>query len=172
MAYVSFLALVGLVVGFIVMASNSSPYFAALGLVVGAVFGCWILINVGISFLSLVLVLIYLGGMLVVFAYSASLAAEPYPEVRISGLMLMYIIMMMLVMSFIFILVCDVNIFEGLFSGVEGGWGMVGQDTSGVSLMYNLGKVMLIISGWALLLTLFVVLGVTWGVYCGSLRAV
>uniref|UniRef100_A0A0E9U0Y5 NADH-ubiquinone oxidoreductase chain 6 n=1 Tax=Anguilla anguilla TaxID=7936 RepID=A0A0E9U0Y5_ANGAN len=31
-------------------------------------------------FISLVLVLIYLGGILVVFAYSAALAAEPYPE--------------------------------------------------------------------------------------------
>ena len=29
---------------------------------------------------SLVLFLIYLGGMLVVFAYSAALAAEPFPE--------------------------------------------------------------------------------------------
>nr|AAU20693.1 NADH dehydrogenase subunit 6 [Plethodon cinereus] len=170
MAYVSFLALVGLIAGFIVMASNSSPYFAALGLVVGAVFGCWILVNVGISFLSLVLVLIYLGGMLVVFAYSASLAAEPYPEFRINGFMLMWVIM--LVVGFIFILACDMFIFEGLFTGVDEGWGMVGQDTSGVSLMYNLGKAMLIISGWALLLTLFVVLGITWGVFCGSLRAV
>lgn len=30
--------------------------------------------------MSLVLFLIYLGGMLVVFAYTAALAAEPYPE--------------------------------------------------------------------------------------------
>lgn len=30
--------------------------------------------------MSLVLFLIYLGGMLVVFAYSVALAADPYPE--------------------------------------------------------------------------------------------
>jgi len=42
--------------------------------------GCTLLVGAGGSFLSLVLALIYLGGMLVVFAYSAALAAEPYPE--------------------------------------------------------------------------------------------
>lgn len=80
MIYISFLALFGLVVGFVAVVSNPSPYYAALGLVLGAVCGCWVLVDLGISFLSLVLLLIYLGGMLVVFAYSASLAAEPYPE--------------------------------------------------------------------------------------------
>lgn len=31
-------------------------------------------------FVSLVLVMVYLGGILVVFVYSVSLAADPYPE--------------------------------------------------------------------------------------------
>lgn len=30
--------------------------------------------------MSLVLVMVYLGGMLVVFVYSVSLAADPHPE--------------------------------------------------------------------------------------------
>lgn len=30
--------------------------------------------------MSLVLFMVYLGGMLVVFVYSVSLAADPYPE--------------------------------------------------------------------------------------------
>lgn len=72
--------LFGLVFGLAAVASNPSPYFAALGLVIVAGMGCGILVGCGGSFLSLVLVLIYLGGMLVVFAYSAALAAEPYPE--------------------------------------------------------------------------------------------
>jgi len=42
--------------------------------------GCGVLVEYGSSFLALILFLIYLGGMLVVFAYSAALAAEPYPE--------------------------------------------------------------------------------------------
>lgn len=62
------------------MASNPAPYFAALGLVVVAGAGCAVLAGSGASFLAVVLFLIYLGGMLVVFAYSAALAAEPHPE--------------------------------------------------------------------------------------------
>ena len=74
------LLLFGLVLGLVAVASNPSPYFAALGLVVVSGMGCGVLVGHGGSFLSLVLFLIYLGGMLVVFAYSAALAAEPYPE--------------------------------------------------------------------------------------------
>jgi len=80
MTYFVSLFLFGLVLGLIAVASNPAPYFAALGLVVAAGAGCGVLVGCGGSFLSLVLFLIYLGGMLVVFAYSAALAAEPYPE--------------------------------------------------------------------------------------------
>lgn len=69
-----------LVLGLVAVASNPAPYFAALGLVLAAAAGCGVLASHGGSFLSLVLFLIYLGGILVVFAYSAALAAEPYPE--------------------------------------------------------------------------------------------
>jgi len=80
MVYMIYCLLFGLVVGLAAVASNPSPYFAALGLVLVAGMGCGVLVGHGGSFLSLVLFLIYLGGMLVVFAYSAALAAEPYPE--------------------------------------------------------------------------------------------
>lgn len=85
MSYVMFVLLIGLVIGLAAVASNPSPFFAALGLVVVAGIGCGILVGHGGNFLPLVLVLIYLGGMLVVFAYSAALAAEPYPEGLGSG---------------------------------------------------------------------------------------
>ncbi|NXL13052.1 NU6M oxidoreductase, partial [Setophaga kirtlandii] len=62
------------------IASNPSPYCGVLGLVVAAVAGCGWLVSLGVSFVSLVLVMIYLGSMLVVFVYSVSLAADPYPE--------------------------------------------------------------------------------------------
>lgn len=80
MTYLMFVLLIALVVGLVAVASNPTPYFAALGLVVAAGVGCGVLVGHGGSFLSLVLFLIYLGGMLVVFAYSAALAAEPFPE--------------------------------------------------------------------------------------------
>lgn len=91
MSYVIVLFLFGLVVGLVAVASNPSPYFAALGLVVVAGIGCGLLVGHGGSFLSLVLFLIYLGGMLVVFAYSAALAAEPYPESWFSAPVAIYI---------------------------------------------------------------------------------
>lgn len=92
MTYIMSLLLIGLVMGLVAVASNPSPYFAALGLVVVAGLGCGVLVGHGGPFLSLVLFLIYLGGMLVVFAYSAALAAEPYPETWGSRPVLIYMI--------------------------------------------------------------------------------
>ena len=80
MTYFMSLLLFGFVLGLIAVASNPAPFFGALGLVGVAGLGCGLLVGHGAPFLSLVLFLIYLGGMLVVFAYSAALAAEPYPE--------------------------------------------------------------------------------------------
>uniref|UniRef100_UPI00315DB14A NADH dehydrogenase subunit 6 n=1 Tax=Emmelichthys papillatus TaxID=3139918 RepID=UPI00315DB14A len=173
MTYIMSLFLFGLVLGLVAVASNPSPYFAALGLVVVAGLGCGVLVGHGGSFLSLVLFLIYLGGMLVVFAYSAALAAEPYPESLgsrpVVGYMLMYLV--------------GVALVSGLFWGgwYESSWVSVDElgefsvlrgDTGGVALMYSLGGGMLIISAWVLLLTLFVVLELTRGLSRGSLRAV
>lgn len=81
----------GLVVGLIVVAANPSPFFGALGLVVVAGMGCGILVEHGGSFLALVLFLIYLGGMLVVFGFSAALAAEPHPETLGNRWVLLYL---------------------------------------------------------------------------------
>jgi len=92
MTYMMCLLLFGLVLGLVAVASNPSPYFAALGLVVVAGMGGGVLVGHGGSFLSLVLFLIYLGGMLVVFAYSAALAAEPYPETWGSPAVVLYIV--------------------------------------------------------------------------------
>lgn len=80
MSYLAFLFMQGLLLGLVVVASNPSPYFAALGLVAVSGMGCGLIMLCGGAFLSLILFLIYLGGMLVVFAYSSALASEPYPE--------------------------------------------------------------------------------------------
>lgn len=80
MTYVISFSLLSLVLGLVAVASNPSPYFAALGLVVVAGVGCGVLAGFGGPFLCLVLFLIYLGGILVVFAYTTALAAEPFPE--------------------------------------------------------------------------------------------
>lgn len=45
-------------------------------------------------------------------------------------------------------------------------------DVGGVALMYSIGGGILVISAWALLLTLFVVLELTRGLSRGTVRAV
>ncbi|WP_411016194.1 NADH-quinone oxidoreductase subunit J, partial [Salmonella sp. s51884] len=62
-----------------------SPYYAALGLVISSLFGCVVLTLLGLTFLALLLLLIYMGGMLVVFIYSRALSADRYPTVRKLG---------------------------------------------------------------------------------------
>lgn len=141
-----FLFLFGLVLGLVAVASNPSPYFAALGLVVVAGLGCGVLVGHGGSFLSLVLFLIYLGGMLVVFAYSAALAAEPYPESWGSRPVVMLILVYTVIVAAV----------SGMFWGgwYEFSWLSADElgefsvsrgDIGGVALMYSLGGGMLVI---------------------------
>nr|YP_010580903.1 NADH dehydrogenase subunit 6 [Sarcocheilichthys caobangensis]UZT27088.1 NADH dehydrogenase subunit 6 [Sarcocheilichthys caobangensis] len=173
MTYFMFMLLVALILGLIAVASNPTPYFAALGLVVAAGVGCGVLVGSGGSFLSLVLFLIYLGGMLVVFAYSAALAAEPFPEAwgnrSVAGYVLVYSLGVVLM----------AGVFWGGWYG--GSWvivdglkefSMLRGDVGGVAMMYSMGGVMLIICAWVLLLTLLVVLELTRGLSRGTLRAV
>nr|WNH23322.1 NADH dehydrogenase subunit 6 [Gymnothorax maderensis] len=172
MEYFVFLFMVLLVLGVLGVASNPAPYFAALGLVLAAGGGCGILAGYGGSFVSLVLFLIYLGGMLVVFAYSAALAAEPYPESWGDWSVLGYVVG--------YGLLCVVGAafcIEG--AGVEcfamdecNGLSALRGDFGGVSYIYFLGGEMLMICGWALLLTLFVVLELSRGRERGALRAI
>nr|YP_001531188.1 NADH dehydrogenase subunit 6 [Stylephorus chordatus]BAF91459.1 NADH dehydrogenase subunit 6 [Stylephorus chordatus]BAF91472.1 NADH dehydrogenase subunit 6 [Stylephorus chordatus] len=173
MTYVMCMLLVGLMFGLIAVASNPSPYFAALGLVMVAGVGCGILVGYGGSFLSLVLFLIYLGGMLVVFAYSAALAAEPYPEAWGRWVVMSY------VLGYIALIMGGVSYFWG--GWYEGFWvpvnelknfSVLGGDVGGVALMYSFGGGLLVMSAWVLLLTLFVVLELTRGLSRGALRAV
>nr|BAW88780.1 NADH dehydrogenase subunit 6 [Acanthocobitis urophthalmus] len=173
MTYLVTLLLMALIVGLVAVASNPAPYFAALGLVVAAGVGCGVLIGHGGSFLSLVLFLIYLGGMLVVFAYSAALAAEPFPEAwgdrSVVGHVLIYLLGVGLMVG-----VFWEDWYEGSWVVVDGlkEFSMLRGDVGGVAVMYSSGGGMLIICAWVLLLTLFVVLELTRGLGRGALRAV
>nr|AMD83880.1 NADH dehydrogenase subunit 6 [Loricariichthys platymetopon] len=172
MVYMLNLFLLCLVVGLVGVASNPAPYFAALGLVVAAGVGCGLLVGHGGSLLSLLLFLIYLGGMLVVFAYSAALAADPFPETWGVRSVKMYVLMYLLGAGF------GVWWFCG---GWYGGYWVVDEfkeffmlrgDTSGIALVYSYGGGMLVVCAWVLLLSLFVVLELTRGLSRGALRAV
>nr|YP_009170579.1 NADH dehydrogenase subunit 6 [Microspingus lateralis]ALF06732.1 NADH dehydrogenase subunit 6 [Microspingus lateralis] len=171
MEFVLFLGLC-FVLGGLAVASNPSPYYGVLGLVVAAVAGCGWLVSLGVSFVSLVLVMVYLGGMLVVFVYSVSLAADPYPESWGSWGVVGY--------GFGMGLVVVVGLVVSGVSGLSVDWGVVNSggllstrsDFSGVAVLYSDGVGLLLVGGWGLLLTLFVVLELVRGLSRGAIRAV
>nr|YP_009183994.1 NADH dehydrogenase subunit 6 [Chaetura pelagica]ALN96897.1 NADH dehydrogenase subunit 6 [Chaetura pelagica]QOD97238.1 NADH dehydrogenase subunit 6 [Chaetura pelagica]QOD97239.1 NADH dehydrogenase subunit 6 [Chaetura pelagica]QOD97240.1 NADH dehydrogenase subunit 6 [Chaetura pelagica] len=161
------------VLGGLAVASNPSPYYGVVGLVVASVVGCGWLVSLGLSFVSLVLFMVYLGGMLVVFVYSVSLAADPFPETwgdwRVMGYGVGFILVLVLglvVGGFV----------EGWKLGVVtvdgGGMLSVRLDFSGVAMFYSWGVGMFLVGGWGLLLTLFVVLELVRGLSRGAIRAV
>nr|BCO16618.1 NADH dehydrogenase subunit 6 [Lucasium damaeum] len=172
--YFFFLSLVIFLFGFMGVGANPSPFYGAVGLVLAAGGGCVFLVFLGGSFVSLVLFLIYLGGMLVVFAYSVALAADPYPETWLDFVVVLYL------GGLVFFVVVG-GMLLGEFISLNG-WGLMGVDgegmycvrldMGGVVLLYSLGGGFLVLSGFGLVLALFVVLELTRGLSRGTLRAV
>jgi NADH-ubiquinone oxidoreductase chain 6 len=68
------------VLGFVGFSSKLSPIYGGFGLVVSGGVGCGLILNFGASFLDLMVFLVYLGGMIAVFGYTAAMAIEDYPE--------------------------------------------------------------------------------------------
>nr|QDX10477.1 NADH dehydrogenase subunit 6 [Phylloscopus griseolus] len=171
MKFVLFMSLC-FVLGGLAVASNPSPYYGVLGLVVASVAGCGWLVSLGVSFVSLVLVMVYLGGMLVVFVYSVSLAADPHPEAWADWGVVGYGLGMGLVVGggavmggMSEVLVEGGTVDNAGLSFVRlGGGGVAGRDSWGAGVF--------VIGGWGLLLTLFVVLELVRGLSRGAIRAV
>nr|YP_010938086.1 NADH dehydrogenase subunit 6 [Batagur borneoensis]WLD03629.1 NADH dehydrogenase subunit 6 [Batagur borneoensis]WVH32349.1 NADH dehydrogenase subunit 6 [Batagur borneoensis] len=153
---------------------NPSPYYGVVSLVFGAFSGCVVLVSVGGSFVSLVLFLIYLGGMLVIFAYSSALVGESYSAgwMSLEGMLYgVYYFFMILGLVGAGLISWSA---EGVGSDTVDGDGfyVVRSDFSGFPWLYHFGSGLLLIVGWALLLTLFVVLELVRGLSRGVLRAI
>nr|UFA46488.1 NADH dehydrogenase subunit 6 [Horornis ruficapilla] len=171
MKFVLFLSLC-FALGGLAVASNPSPYYGVVGLVVASVAGCGWLVSLGASFVSLVLVMVYLGGMLVVFVYSVSLAADPYPEAWSDWGVVGYGFGMGLV---VVVGLVVGGVFEFLVEGGtvnNSGLMSVRLDFGGVAMLYSWGAGLFLVGGWGLLLTLFVVLELVRGLSRGAIRAV
>nr|P43200.1 RecName: Full=NADH-ubiquinone oxidoreductase chain 6; AltName: Full=NADH dehydrogenase subunit 6 [Fratercula arctica]CAA52134.1 NADH dehydrogenase subunit 6 [Fratercula arctica] len=173
MTYFVFFLSLCFVLGGLAVASNPSPYYGVVGLVLASVAGCGWLLSLGVSFVSLVLFMVYLGGMLVVFVYSVALAADPFPEAwgdwRVVGYGVGFVgvlVMGLVVGGFIGCL----NF--GVITVDSTGMLSVRLDFSGVAMFYSRGVGMFLVAGWGLLLTLFVVLELVRGLSRGAIRAV
>nr|YP_010381400.1 NADH dehydrogenase subunit 6 [Sarcoramphus papa]YP_010381401.1 NADH dehydrogenase subunit 6 [Sarcoramphus papa]UDH54040.1 NADH dehydrogenase subunit 6 [Sarcoramphus papa]UDH54041.1 NADH dehydrogenase subunit 6 [Sarcoramphus papa] len=173
MTYFVFFLGVCFALGGLAVASNPSPYYGVVGLVLASVVGCGWLLSLGVSFVSLVLFMVYLGGMLVVFVYSVSLAADPFPvawgDQRVVG----YGVGLILVLAVGVGVMGVVGGWEwGVITVDSGGLVSVRLDFSGVAMFYSRGAGMFLVAGWGLLLTLFVVLELVRGLSRGAIRAV
>nr|QBH75502.1 NADH dehydrogenase subunit 6 [Turnix velox] len=161
------------VLGGLAVASNPSPYYGVVGLVLASVVGCGWLLSLGVSFVSLVLFMVYLGGMLVVFVYSVSLAADPFPEAWGDWRVVGYGVCFALVLVMGVFIGSDLGAWDlGVITVDGSGVFSVRLDFGGVAVFYSLGVGMFLMAGWGLLLTLFVVLELVRGLSRGAIRAV
>ncbi|YP_009025138.1 NADH dehydrogenase subunit 6 (mitochondrion) [Egretta garzetta] len=127
----------------------SNPYYGVVGLVLGVV-GCGWLLSLG-AFISLVLFLVYLGGMLVVFVY---VLAADFPEAWGDWRVMGYGMGLLLVFAVGVVVGGFVECWKGVVT-VDSGGVLVRLDFGGVAMFYH--GVGMFVGGWGLLLTLFVV---------------
>nr|YP_009232533.1 NADH dehydrogenase subunit 6 [Tlacuatzin canescens]AMA34309.1 NADH dehydrogenase subunit 6 [Tlacuatzin canescens] len=150
-----------LIFGFVAFSSKPSPVYGGLSLVVSGGLGCAMVISLEDVFLGLVVFLIYLGGMLVVFGYTAAMATEEFPETWIGNVsafsMLLFVLLVELVWYYMSISTNIDSYIELIDYSVMG---CVSQDYSGVSFLYWCGGWALALLGWILFITIYVVLEV------------
>ncbi|YP_010132269.1 NADH dehydrogenase subunit 6 (mitochondrion) [Antechinus flavipes] len=153
-----------LIFGFVAFASKPSPVYGGLSLVASGGLGCAIIVSLNSTFLGLVVFLVYLGGMLVVFGYTAAMATEEYPDSWVGNLVAFGMLLLTLLMEVIwFMMSGEVEVITAieLFDSV--GNYCVGQDWNGVSLLYGCGGWAMVLLGWILFITILVVLEVIRG---------
>nr|YP_010191966.1 NADH dehydrogenase subunit 6 [Thyonella gemmata]QZM06635.1 NADH dehydrogenase subunit 6 [Thyonella gemmata] len=159
---VFYLFLVLLLLGSTMVFYSLSPYYASLGLVLCSLLGCVVLGFCGVSFLALLLLLVYMGGMLVVFIYSNALSADRYPIVGNFSEVLVLFILMCFWIFFIYEDYLELGVLGG-FVGFQG--------LSGLGNLYSYGGLYLLIGGLALLVVLVVALIISYSFSVVSLRA-
>nr|YP_009120894.1 NADH dehydrogenase subunit 6 [Hylopetes phayrei]AGG40785.1 NADH dehydrogenase subunit 6 [Hylopetes phayrei]AKP94194.1 NADH dehydrogenase subunit 6 [Hylopetes phayrei electilis]UZP46688.1 NADH dehydrogenase subunit 6 [Hylopetes phayrei] len=173
MTYVTYLLSMLFVLGFVGFSSKPSPIYGGLGLIISGGVGCGIVLCFGGSFLGLMVFLVYLGGMLVVFGYTTAMATEEYPEawssnVMIWGVLLLGVLvelgiaMMTMVMDGVEVVIEFKSTEDWLMFDVEE-LGLVREDSMGVAALYSYGSWLMVVAGWSLFVSIFIVIEITRG---------
>ncbi|KAI6048087.1 NADH dehydrogenase subunit 6 (mitochondrion) [Marmota monax] len=173
MTYITYLLSMLFVLGFVGFSSKPSPIYGGLGLIISGGIGCGVVLYFGGSFLGLMVFLIYLGGMLVVFGYTTAMATEEYPEtwgssvviwgVLLLGFLVEFLIVMLMIMYDEVEIVVEFKDLENwmVFEGDE--LGLVREDSMGVAAMYSCGSWLMVVAGWSLFVSIFIVIEITRG---------
>lgn len=162
-------------VGFISFSSKPSPIYGGFGLIISGCFGCGLVISCEGSFLGLLVFLIYLGGILVVFGYTAAIAIEEYPEVWSSNKILLGSLLLGCISEFLFIAYAIMgNSYELCYAldfNSEGDWvifdtgdsGFFSEEAIGVTALYSYGSWLVVVSGWSLVFCVIIIMEITRG---------
>lgn len=159
-----YVSLVFMLIGSTLVFYRLSPYYSALGLVIVSVSGCVVLGILGGSFVALVLLLVYMGGMLVVFAYSRAISAERFPSVRnfseVVGLSLLF-------STWVFFSFDNFQDSRSCFAQLVGGESLLGRST-----FYKEGGALVLVGVFILLVALVGALIISRGVERTVVRAI
>nr|YP_009019256.1 NADH dehydrogenase subunit 6 [Loxechinus albus]AFY64203.1 NADH dehydrogenase subunit 6 [Loxechinus albus]AGG84240.1 NADH dehydrogenase subunit 6 [Loxechinus albus] len=159
-----YLTLVMMLFGSTLVFYSLSPYYSAIGLVIVSVSGCVVLSFLGGSFVALVLLLVYMGGMLVVFAYSSAISAERFPSVNNLGEV---IGLSVLFASWIFLSFDNFQDFSNVFFCFINGESLIGSST-----FYSSGGVLVLVGVFVLLIALIGALIISRGIESTVIRAI
>nr|YP_004300444.1 NADH dehydrogenase subunit 6 [Microtus fortis fortis]ADZ23242.1 NADH dehydrogenase subunit 6 [Microtus fortis fortis] len=162
-----------IVLGCLGTSLKPSPIYGGLCLIVSGCSGCLAVLGLGGSFLGLMVFLIYLGGMLVVFGYTTAMSAENYPEALVSSWLTIGILFMSTFMEVSVLFVGDFYESADFMLGLNsmGGWvvydgdelGLMGEGGAGVAALYSCSAWLMVVSGWTLLMGVFIIIEITRG---------
>nr|YP_010948153.1 NADH dehydrogenase subunit 6 [Bathygadus favosus]YP_659536.1 NADH dehydrogenase subunit 6 [Bathygadus antrodes]WMI35181.1 NADH dehydrogenase subunit 6 [Bathygadus favosus]BAE96369.1 NADH dehydrogenase subunit 6 [Bathygadus antrodes] len=170
MMYTMLMVLVGLVMGMMTVVINYSPFYGAFCLVLVSSLGCFTLAIHEGSYLSIILFLIYLGGMLVVFAYCAALEVEFDPHFWGQWLSLAVLSGGWLIWSASKLYDQGIKTEELICYESTIELTNVSKEPVGLSFSFSAGGPFLLFVAWNLLMALFVVLELVRGSKRGTMR--
>nr|YP_002038856.1 NADH dehydrogenase subunit 6 [Tomistoma schlegelii]QOI74286.1 NADH dehydrogenase subunit 6 [Tomistoma schlegelii]CAH18641.1 NADH dehydrogenase subunit 6 [Tomistoma schlegelii] len=163
-----------MLVGVVLVSAGATTHYGVISLLFAALSSGGLLAVGGGSFMPMVVLLIYLGGLLVVFTFCVGFTDDKYCEfwgvgaskglVGVCGAGLM---------------VVGYRAYKHMWMGVLGGFsdavenwsGDISDELLGASLFYLEGWGFVVLSGWALLIVLFTIMSIIRGHRRGALRS-